>query len=112
MILAGDVGGTKTLLGLFDSVPARPRPLAVRTYGTLDFPDLPSMIARFLDSDDTRSASISNACFGVAGPVIGDAAELTNVPWRVDGRQVATALGARRVTLLNDLQAMAYSIPV
>jgi glucokinase len=112
MILAGDIGGTKTLLGLFDSVPARPRPLAVRTYGTLDFPDLPSMIARFLDSDDTRSASISNACFGVAGPVIGDAAELTNVPWRVDGRQVATALGARRVTLLNDLQAMAYSIPV
>jgi glucokinase len=112
MILAGDIGGTKTQLGLFDSVPARPRPVAVRTFGTLDFPDLPSMIARFMDSDDTRRASISHACFGVAGPVIGDAAELTNVPWRVDARHVATAFGVQRVTLLNDLQAMAYSIPV
>lgn len=112
MILAGDIGGTKTLLGLFDSVPARPRPVAVRTFGTLDFPDLPSMIARFMDSDETRGASISTACFGVAGPVIGQAAELTNVPWRVDARQVTAAFGAAHVTLLNDLQAMAYSIPV
>jgi glucokinase len=112
MILAGDIGGTKTQLGLFDSVPARPKPVAVRTFGTLDFPDLPSMITRFLDGDDTRRASISHACFGVAGPVIGEAAELTNVPWRVDARHVATAFGVPRVTLLNDLQAMAYSIPV
>src|SRR3989454_177184 len=112
MILAGDIGGTKTLLGLFDSVPARPKPIAVRTFGTLDFPDLSSMIARFMESEDTRSASIANACFGVAGPVIGESAELTNVPWRVDARHVATAFGMTRVRLLNDLQAMAYSIPV
>jgi glucokinase len=112
MILAGDIGGTKTQLGLFDSVPARPRPVTVRTFGTLDFPDLPSMITRFMEGDDVRRASISRACFGVAGPVIGEAAELTNVPWRVDARQVATVFGVPRVTLLNDLQAMAYSIPV
>jgi glucokinase len=62
--------------------------------------------------DDTRRASISTACFGVAGPVIGESAELTNVPWQVDARQVATAFGMMRVRLLNDLQAMAYSIPV
>ena len=61
MILAGDIGGTKTLLGLFDSVPARPRPIAVRTFSTLDYPDLPTMIAAFLDGDDTRNASISTA---------------------------------------------------
>ena len=112
MILAGDIGGTKTLLGLFDSVPARPRPLAVRTYGTLDFPDLPSMIARFMESEGTRSASIANACFGVAGPVIGESAELTNVPWQVHAPEVATRFGMSRVRLLNDLQAMAYSIPI
>ena len=112
MILAGDIGGTKTLLGLFDPVPARPRPIAVRTFGTLDFVDLPSMIARFLESEGTRSASIANACFGVAGPVIGESAELTNVPWQVDARHVATAFGMTRVRLLNDLQAMAYSIPI
>ena len=112
MILAGDIGGTKTLLGLFDSVPARPKPIAVRTFGTLDFSDLPSMIARFMEGEGARSVSIANACFGVAGPVIGESAELTNVPWRVDGRIVATTFGMTRVTLLNDLQAMAYSIPV
>lgn len=112
MILAGDIGGTKTQLGLFDSVPARPKPIAVRTFGTLDYPDLPSIIAAFLDSDDTRHASISTATFGVAGPVIGESAELTNVPWQVDARQVASRFGMARVRLLNDLQAMAYSIPV
>jgi glucokinase len=107
MILAGDIGGTKTQLGLFDSVPARPRSIAVRTFSTLDFPDLPSMIASFLEDDDTRRASISTACFGVAGPVIGESAELTNVPWKVDARQVSAKFGMTRVRLLNDLQAMA-----
>src|SRR5215470_19428869 len=112
MILAGDIGGTKTHLGLFDSVPARPRPIAVRTFSTLHYPDLPSMIAEFLDGDDTRNASISTATFGVAGPVIGESAELTNVPWQVHAEQVAKRFRMSRVTLLNDLQAMAYSIPV
>ena len=112
MILAGDIGGTKTLLGLFDPVPERPRPICVRSFGTLDFDDLPSMIARFLEGDDARGASISTACFGVAGPVIGEAAELTNVPWRVNARQVASTFHISRVTLLNDLQSLAYSIPV
>jgi glucokinase len=112
MILAGDIGGTKTLLGLFDPVPARPKPVAVRTFGTLEFADLPSMIAKFMDGDETRGASISSACFGVAGPVIGETAELTNVPWRVDARQVATAFDLKSVRLLNDLQAMAYSVPL
>jgi glucokinase len=112
MILAGDIGGTKTQLGLFDSVPARPRPIAVRTFNTLDYSDLPSMIAAFLDGDDARNASISTATFGVAGPVIGESAELTNVPWQVHASQVAARFGMTRVRLLNDLQAMAYSIPV
>jgi glucokinase len=112
MILAGDIGGTKTHLGLFDSVPARPRPIAVRTFSTLHYPDLPSMIAEFLDGDDTRNASISTATFGVAGPVIGESAELTNVPWKVHAEQVAKRFRMSRVTLLNDLQAMAHSIPV
>jgi len=112
MILAGDIGGTKTHLGLFDPVPARPKPIAVRTFSTLDYPDLPTMIAAFLEGDDTRHASISSATFGVAGPVIGESAELTNVPWRVHAPEVATRFGMSRVRLLNDLQAMAYSIPV
>jgi len=112
MLLAGDIGGTKTLLGLFDPLPGRPRPLAVRSFVTLDYGDLSAMLAGFLASERVRADAIESACFGVAGPVIGDAAELTNVPWHVDARPVATALGLRTVWLLNDLQAMAYAVPV
>jgi glucokinase len=111
MLLAGDIGGTKTLLGLFDPVPARPRLVASRAYATLDFADLPSMIATFLNDADSGT-SIDAASFGVAGPVIGDAAELTNVPWRVDAKEVAAAFKLAEVSLLNDLQAMAYAVLV
>src|SRR5258708_40274783 len=97
MILAGDIGGTKTLLGLFDAVPARPRPILVRSFGTLDHVDLPAMIAEFLKESGAGGASahgaIERACFGVAGPVVDEAAELTNVPCRVDARRVAAAVG-------------------
>jgi glucokinase len=112
MILAGDIGGTKTLLGVFDVVPARPRAVVVRSFATLEFPDLPSMIAAFVAGEALAADAIQTACFGVAGPVIGDTAELTNVPWRVDASRVAARLGVHRVRLLNDLQAMAYGVPV
>jgi glucokinase len=112
MILAGDIGGTKTLLGVFDTAPARPRPAFVRSYGTLDFDNLSAMIAVFLKDGGTGPAAIGQACFGVAGPVIDDAAELTNVPWRVEARRVAADFGFRGVSLLNDLEAMAYAVPV
>jgi glucokinase len=112
MLLAGDIGGTKTLLGLFDAIPARPRQVLVRSFGTLDHADLQTMIALFLREGGVAPTSIDTACFGVAGPIIGDAADLTNVPWRVDARQVATTFSLRRVSLLNDLEAMAYAVPV
>jgi glucokinase len=112
MLLAGDIGGTKTLLGLFDPASVRPRALVIRSFPTLEFDDLTSMIAAFVKDDEVSHASIDAACFGVAGPVIGDAAELTNVPWRVDARRVAAFFSLHRVDLLNDLQAMAYAVPV
>jgi glucokinase len=115
MLLAGDIGGTKTLLGLFDSAPARPRPVAVQSYGTLEHDDLQSIITLFLkqaNGDPAAQAKTMTACFGVAGPVIDEAAQLTNVPWRVDARQVSNAFGFRRVALLNDLEAMAYGVTV
>jgi glucokinase len=112
MILAGDIGGTSTRLGLFDAVQPRPRRVAFRTFKTLDFSDLPSMIARFIEQDSTDARTIDRACFGVAGPVLDGSAELTNVPWRVEAREVESAFGFERVVILNDLQAMAYAVPV
>src|SRR5919204_5887652 len=112
LLLAGDIGGTKTLLGLFDAAWPRPAPRAIRAFGTLDFPDLTTMIGEFLEGARVKSRAIDAACFGVAGPVIGEAAELTNVPWTVDGRLVSAIFGLKHVRLLNDLQAMAYAVPV
>ena len=112
MILAGDIGGTKTLLGLFDAAPVRPRAITVQSFSTLDYDDLPSMIAAFLDAAGTARGAIDRASFGVAGPVIDEAATLTNVPWRVEARTVASAFAIGRVFLLNDLEAMAWSVPV
>jgi glucokinase len=112
MILAGDVGGSKTLLGLFEPPPAgarRPRRVHVRSYATLDFTGLPAMIARF--ADETGGASLTGAAFGVAGPVLDRAASLTNVSWRVSAVELEAALGAG-VTLLNDLEAMATAVPL
>jgi glucokinase len=111
MILAGDIGGTKTLLGLFQPDRVRPARLHVSTFQTLDYPDLPSMIEAFL-STHGNPPQIDSAMFGVAGPVINQAAEMTNVPWRVDAAELQRAFNFRNVRLLNDLEAMAYSVPV
>jgi glucokinase len=111
LLLAGDIGGTKTLLGLFEPAEGRPRLLTARAFGTLDYRDLSDMIAGFLDSVEGSRERVGRACLGVAGPVIDEAADLTNVPWRVDARRTSRAFGIP-VWLLNDLQAMAYAIPV
>jgi glucokinase len=111
MILAGDIGGTKTLLGLFDAATVRPRAIAVESFATLDYDDLPSMIAAFVQRAGVAQGAIDRACFGVAGPVIAEAATLTNVPWRVEARTVASAFTIGHVFLLNDLEAMAWAVP-
>jgi glucokinase len=84
----------------------------IRTFRTLDFSGLPEMISRFLDGQAPGASSIDAACFGVAGPVHDDVADLTNVPWHVDASNVAQTFGLARVKLLNDLEALAYALPV
>ena len=107
MILAGDIGGTKTRLGLFDTRTERPTAVVTRSFPTLDYPGLPEMIADFVRNPQVHDADLTAACFGVAGPVMDDEAQLTNVPWRVSARAVERSLALRRAALLNDLQAMA-----
>jgi glucokinase len=111
MLLAGDIGGTKTLLGLYERTRDRPRALAVREYATLDFDSLDELTDTFLD--DTRAgSSLTAVCVGAAGPVRGLTACLTNVPWMVDLSGWSERLGDQSVQLLNDLEAMAYAVPV
>jgi glucokinase len=109
MLLAGDVGGTKTRLGLFKVIGSRPPLVAAREYSTLEFPSLVAMIDDFRKAAGS-STRIDAACFGVAGPVIGNAGHLTNVPWRVDGDEIAGTFGISRVSILNDLEALAHAV--
>jgi glucokinase len=110
MVLAGDVGGTKTRLGLFASTGGRPSSVTTREYPTLDFPNLIAMVEEFRTAAGSTSR-IDGACFGVAGPVLGRVGHLTNVPWRVDADRIAEAFGIPRVSIVNDLEAMAHAVP-
>ncbi|MGE3956591.1 MAG: glucokinase [Vicinamibacterales bacterium] len=112
LILAGDVGGTKTLLGIFDPQPGRPVPLIVRAFVTTTFANLTSMVAGFIREHVPPTARIGSAAFGVAGPVLGATAGLTNVPFSIDAVDIQASVDVARVALLNDLEAMAYAVPV
>ncbi|MFI5177876.1 MAG: glucokinase [Vicinamibacterales bacterium] len=110
MLLAADVGGTKTLMGLYEQRGERPRSLVVREYATPDFDSLDDIVGTF--ADETGARGIAAVCVGVAGPVTGLVARLTNVPWLADLSIVAERFSGCPVQLLNDLEAMAYAVPV
>ena len=112
MLLAGDVGGTKTIVGLFAQSTARPAMIHTRTYRTTDFPSLSALSQQFLRDTSTRPSDVEAISFGVAGPVDGTRAKLTNVPWLVDFDAVRRDLPVLRAHLLNDLEALAWSIAV
>jgi glucokinase len=109
MILAGDIGGTKSLIGVFRPDGERPQPSVVREYATSDFDSLSQLVDTFLE--ETGTARVDAACFGVAGPVNGLIARLTNVPWLADATPILERLSCP-TTLVNDLVALAQAIPV
>ena len=110
-LLAADVGGTKTVCGLYAADGHRPRPLAVERFATLDHDCLEALLAVFLDRR-AAGATVGAAVLGVAGPVRDGASDLTNVPWRVDAGAVAARFAVPEVRLLNDLEAMGHVVSV
>lgn len=110
MLLAADVGGTKTLVGLYTPRGTRPLSVATRVYATLEFENLSQIFEAFLA--DVGRPDILAVCAGVAGPVEGLKAKLTNGNWNADLGRISTDLGGCRAALLNDLEAMAYSVSV
>jgi glucokinase len=111
MLFAGDLGGTKTLLGLFERGDQRPRPIASHMYPTQEFISFTAILDAFaLDVGPTMD--IEAAAVGVAGPVVEQRARLTNIDWDVTAEAISRRLDTRHVTLLNDLEAMARSVPV
>jgi len=109
MLLAGDVGGTKTLLGLFDPSDGRPRAVDIRAFATPAFASFEDLLDAFT-RELPRGTAVSAASFGVAGPVLGDSARLTNVPWTIARHDLAARLGTSSIGLLNDLEALGWSL--
>jgi glucokinase len=112
MLLAGDVGGTKTLLGFFVPDGERPAAVEVGEFATLEYDGLEAMVREFLHVRNVEPRAIDAACFGVAGAITDQVARLTNVPWLVNGEQVRETLGLRESLILNDLEALAYGVTV
>ena len=112
MLLAGDVGGTKTLIGLFAAGDDRPGAVHAESFRTLDFSDLAALVSEFLRRAGREARDIDGACFGVAGPVNDGRARLTNVPWIVDGDALCRRLPIGHTDVINDLEALAWSVAV
>jgi glucokinase len=109
MILAGDIGGTKTILALFSREGGPHQPLAEAVFPSSGYDSLEAVVREFLAANPVI---VEAACFGVAGPVVAGRAEITNLPWVIDIAQIRVALGSSKILLLNDLEAIAYALPV
>ena len=107
MLLAGDIGGTKTNLAAF-SPDSGLTPKAEMTVKSAKYPSLKAIVHEFLAD---AGVAVDRAVFGVPGPVVGGEAEVTNLPWVVSEAALRDDLGMQKVTLLNDLEATAHGVP-
>jgi glucokinase len=107
MILAGDIGATRTRLAAFETEGNRLQCVIEKTYPSQQHEGLSAILAEFIK---TEGIPVHSACVGVAGPVRGGRSKISNLPWIIDSRQLAQQLRLGSVGLLNDLEAYAYGI--
>jgi glucokinase len=105
MILAGDVGGTKVHLALYDFTDGKLTHTREERFPAKEYSGLEAIVKEFLGADRATAA-----CFGVPGPVRDGRLRLTNLPWTLDSRELAGSLGIDHVFLINDLEANGYGI--
>jgi len=105
MILAGDVGGTKVHLALYDFTGGNLTHQRDTKYPAKDYAGLAEIVKEFLGTDTATAA-----CFGVPGPVRNGRLRLTNLPWTLDSHDLSAGLGIQHVFLINDLEANGYGI--
>ena len=109
MLIAGDIGGTKTDLAIYSPEGGPHLPLAEAEVHSADYPSLQAMVRDFLGQ---AKISVDVASFDVAGPVINGHAKVTNLPWVMDEDSLARDLNLDTVYLMNDLEAVARAVPV
>jgi glucokinase len=108
--LAGDIGGTKTLLGLFAVQKGKFDFVERKRFLSRDYSKLGDIIDAFLKKIQ-RKVSKSSTCFGIAGPCEGGVCKTRNLPWTIDSREISDRFGFKRVSLINDFEAVIYGIP-
>ncbi len=108
MLLAGDIGGTKTHLALFSAEKGPHEVVVEHIYPSGQYPNLESIVRTFMNE---VNLPVERAVFGVAGPVTNNQATITNLPWIIRASRIQEVLQVGSVTLLNDLEAIAYSVP-
>jgi glucokinase len=108
MILAADIGGTKTALGIYSHDQGPRSPLAEGRFSSQDYASLEDIVSEFLSD---KEVPLTRASIAVAGPVVGSRAEITNLSWVVEADPLSQALGDVPVNLLNDLAAIAHGVP-
>jgi glucokinase len=107
MILAGEIGATRTRLAAFQTEGSRLEMVVEKIYMSQKHEGLSEILAQFTR---TEGIPVDSACFGVAGPVRAGRSKLPNLPWTIDSRELAKQLKLKFVSLLNDLEAYAYGI--
>ena len=111
MLVAGDIGGTKTDLAIFSSEAGPHAPIAEAKVHSADYPSLQAIVKEFLAKSQKP---VDRACFAVAGPVIGGRVKTTNLPWLIEESSLARELNLnlKAVRLINDLEAIARAVPI
>ncbi|WOD41369.1 glucokinase [Nodosilinea sp. E11] len=118
-LLAGDIGGTKTILRLVEASTLKSSDQVIlktafeHTYSSQAYPDLVPMVKEFLhQSTEAMGASHppQRACFAIAGPVVDNTSSLTNLAWSLEGDRLQAELGLDRVELINDFEAVGYGV--
>ena len=107
MILVGDIGGTRTRLAAFQTEGNRLELAVEKTYASQEHGGLQEVLVQFIRMEQIP---VHSACFGVAGPVRDGRSKISNLPWTIDSRELASQLKLPSVGLLNDLEAYAYGI--
>jgi glucokinase len=110
MLLAGDIGGTKTVLALYEDDSNPGSPAAEQTFPSARYDGLEQIVEQFLRS--RRSKGVNRASFGVAGPVVRGRATLPNLPWVIDRERLKEKFSFQAAELINDLEAIGHAVPV
>ena len=107
MILAGEIGATRTRLAAFETQGNKLQQVVEKIYMSQEQSGLPEIISDFIR---TEGIPVQSACFGVAGPVRAGRSKISNLPWIIDSRELTRQLKLNSVGLINDLEAYAYGI--